>query len=399
MIQSAMRFRDVKESIFATMTRLAQEKCALNFAQGFPDFNGPEYLVHRMQMHLNTCPNQYTRSAGHEALIHAIADYYQHQLPRTYDPIHEITVVNGATEGILCAIVGLVDPGKRILVFEPYYESYQSCAKIAGADLVGVPLLPPRYEDEYEQGLWHIDWEIFEHTMNNNIGLIMLNHPHNPTGKVFKADELHKIFVRAKKLNIPIVIDGVYENLVYAPLNTSFKQFLGEFSDQIIYISSISKTFSFTGFKVGWVLAPKAYTRAIRTVHEAAVFCQPPHMQLAIADILQQKDFLKTYLNKFHADFLKKRNHMRAILKEFGFYVPKAQGSYFLMAKKNKAPLLGSLDQDMAMELLDKYSIASIPVSGFYSGAVVLHDWLRFAFCKRNETIEALSKALNNNYF
>lgn len=379
------------------MTRLSQEQKALNLAQGFPDFAGPSYLIERIHAHLDSCPNQYTRAYGHPRLCEALHAYSARSLPRSYDALEEITVVNGATEGICCTIVGLVEPGKKVLVFEPYYESYAGCAKIAGLELAGVPLLPPVNTKELDQGLWSIDWEQFDEAMKNNVGIVMLNHPHNPTGKVFNEEELRRIFSCAEKQGIPVAIDGVYENLVYATGPKNFMPFLARYSENIIYISSISKSLSFTGFKIGWVFAPKAYMRAIRAVHEAAVYCQPPHLQLAVADMINNHKHFDDYVNQLRRDFLHIRDDMRSALTDFGFSVPNAQGTYFLLAQKNEAPLKTLSDQEMAFELLEQYRIATIPVSGFYVGEPLLKDWLRFAFCKRPETITAFKKALGQN--
>lgn len=389
----AARIGDAQESIFSRMTSLAQEKKAINLAQGFPDFNGPQELITRIHFHLDMCTNQYTRSYGHLALCHALHHYSNRFLPRTYDALDEITVVNGATEGILCTVLALVNPNSKILVFEPFYESYLGCAKMADAELVGVALLPPS-ESQVDDGMWHVDWTAFDNALNNDVALIILNHPHNPTGKVFNQDELEKIFAKAQKRAIPVAIDGVYENLVYPPNNIDFLPFLPRYSDNIIYISAISKSFSFTGFKIGWVFAPKEYTRGIRTVHQAAVYCQPPHLQLAVADLLEDKAFLQSYFSKFREDFLHMRNDARKALMDFGFYVPNAQGTYFLMAQKHKAPLNTIKDSDLAIELLEQCGIATIPVSGFYVGNPILVDWLRFAFCKRSETLISLRAAL-----
>ena len=394
MNKSAMRFQNIEESIFTRMTRLAVEQKAFNLAQGFPDFSGPSYLIERLHYHLDTCTNQYTRSPGHLALCEALQNYSRQYLPRTYDAGQEITVVNGATEGVLCAVVGLVNPGQKILVFEPYYESYLTCAQIAGAELVGVPLLPPNNDQELEDGVWHIDWSRFENAIKNNVGLILLNHPHNPTGKVFAEEELIKIFDTAQKHNIPVAIDGVYEQLVYSCPRKNFMPFLAKYSDNIIFISAISKTLSFTGFKIGWILAPKAFTPALRRVHEGAVYCQPPHLQLAVADMLNNEAIFSAYVKEQRINFMHIRDEMRVALSNFGFRVPNAQGTYFLLAEKHKAPLKANLDIEMAEELLNKHKIATIPVSGFYVGPVILENWLRFAFCKRPETIAACKKAL-----
>lgn len=394
MLYNATKFNNHDESIFARMTRLANEQNALNLAQGFPDFNGPLELVERIHAHLDSCPNQYTRSAGHQALTIALHHHYKSILPRSYDPMDEITVVNGATEGLLCAIIGLLEPTKKILVFEPFYESYASCANIAGASLRGVSLIAPCNQEDFDQGAWHIDWNQFDSAIDSDIGMIMLNHPHNPTGKVFSKEEMERIFSAAKKIDIPVVIDAVYENLVYEPFYNSFEPFLGKYSDRIIYISSISKSFSYTGFKVGWVLAPKPFMKGIRAVHEAAVFCLPPHLQLAVADLLLNKDFMASYFKNFRTSFLKKGMMMRSILTNFGFSVPHVQGSYFLLAQKNKAPLSSYSDHDLTYELLDRFKIAAIPVSGFFTKEKILKDWIRFAFCKDDNTIMHLKNLL-----
>ncbi len=391
---SAIRFRESVESIFSRMTRLALERSALNLAQGFPDFSGPSYLIERMHAHLLSCPNQYTRSAGHPILCTALHEYSKRFLPRAYDATCEITVTAGATEGIFCVIAGLVNPGQKVLVFEPYYESYLACAKIAGGELVGVPLLPPIDEEDVENGVWTIDWSRFEQAMTDDVALIMLNHPHNPTGKVFGIDELERIFATARARDIPVAIDGVYEHLVYSSPKNEFTPFIERYSDQTIFISGIAKSLSFTGFKIGWIFAPNTYTKAIRAAHEAVIFCLPTHAQLAVADMLNNDEIFVPYISGLKESLRNARDEMRSLLKHFGFRVPNAQGSYFLLAQKHVAPLFGATDQDLSMDLLERYKIATIPVSGFFTGTPVLSDWLRFAFCKRPETVAALKNAL-----
>lgn len=395
MTACAQRFSSITESIFVTTTREAQKTRAINLAQGFPDFNGPSRLIERMHVHLDQGPNQYTRASGHPDLAHALSTYSKNFLPRTYEAEHEITVVNGATEGIFCTIMGLVNPSQKILVFEPYYECYRACALMAGATLVGVPLIAPQSHEDSDNGYWTIDWEAFFRAMDDDVALIMLNHPHNPTGKVFTADELEKIYSCARKKNIPVAIDGVYENIVYPPHDQSFVHFPRAFAEETIFISAISKTFSFTGFKIGWVFAPTKYMRGIRAAHEATVFCQAPHMQRAVADLIADMDFLKNYLQGLREEFLLLRNTMRPILEEFGFHTPNAQGAYFLMAKKHRAALNASTDVAMAREIIQRFNVAMLPVSSFFVSGTRMDDWLRIAFCKRPETIELVRKALH----
>ncbi len=386
----AQRFSNITESIFARTTREAQKNNAINLAQGFPDFEGPELLLKRMHYYLGQGPNQYTRASGHPALCEALSEYSKAFMPRVYDANDEITVVNGATEGIFCTIMGLVNPGQKILVFEPYYESYLACASMAGATLIGVPLIAAS-----DDGHWRIDWEKFYRAMEEDVALIMLNHPHNPTGKVFFSDELKKIYECARKNNIPVVIDGVYENIVYPPHDQSFKHFPAEYSEETIFISAISKTFSFTGFKVGWVFAPKKYMCGIRAAHEATVFCLAPHMQRAVADVMADLEFVKSYLLDLRKEFMLLRDLMRPILQDFGFYVPEPQGAYFLMAQKHEALLKASTDNDMATEIMHRFGVAMLPISSFFVSGAPLKDWLRIAFCKRPETIEKVRLALN----
>lgn len=393
----AQRFSSISESIFARTTREAQKNNAINLAQGFPDFEGPETLIKRMHFYLDKGPNQYTRASGHPALCKALSDYSKTYMPRCYDANDEITVVNGATEGIFCTIMGLVDPGKKILVFEPYYESYLTCATMAGATLVGVPLSAENSTHAHGDTDWVIDWERFYRAMDDDVALIMLNHPHNPTGKVFSVDELNRIYARARQKNIPVALDGVYENLVYPPHDQSFVHFPADYSDETIFISAISKTFSFTGFKVGWVFAPQKYMRGIRSAHEAAVFCLAPHMQCAVADVISDTEFLKPYLAASRKEYMRLRDLMRPILQDFGFYTPQPQGAYFLMAQKHLASLEASTDNDMAREIMHRFGVAMLPVSSFFVSDAPMKDWLRIAFCKRPETIEFVRAALKRS--
>lgn len=390
----AHRFAAVNESIFARMTRAAQQQNAINLAQGFPDFLGPKELIERMHVHLDSNANQYTRASGHPALVHALNTYAENFLPRTYDALEEITVVNGATEGILCTILGIVNPSQSIVVFEPYYESYKACALMAGAELVGVPLIAPVDDVEAKAGHWSIDWTCFERAMQRDVGLIIINHPHNPTGKIFSITELARITARAREEKIPIAYDGVYEHLVYPPHDREFIRFDSTYSSETIYISSIAKTLSFTGFKIGFVFAPKKFQAGIRATHEAAVFCQPTHTQRAVADLYSDLEFFSGYLPRLRAEYQARRDAMQKILLDFGFWVPSVQGSYFLMAQKHNAPVRSCDDNALAEEILQCFGVALLPVSSFFVDKPTLCDWVRVAFCKNDETIRQVQERL-----
>lgn len=372
------------------MSALARSHNAVNLAQGFPDFPGPQKLLDLVSQEVQSCHNQYSLSSGEERLRMALANFVDYMIGVKYDPQTEITVTTGATEAIYSVVNAFVNPGERVVVFEPYYDSYAQAIANAGGVLLPVRLHAPDTPKGKEVGDWAIDWDDFNAAVAGGFKLLILNTPHNPTGKVFSEEELKNIATGVKKAQALAMCDEVYENLVYD--DTPFVSLANLLKDNVIRVSSAAKTFGFTGFKVGWVCAPAGLTKSVRLVHQGTVFCTNAHVQLGLAGFLEDKKGTIQYLKEANQEYSTKRNFLKSGLEIAGFEVGPCRGTYFLMANYRKlAPDLR--DVEYAKKLIVEKKVAVIPPSVFYSKAPEMLTWLRFAFCK---TDPYLKNALEN---
>ena len=382
----ADRWKSFGPSIFTEMSAMARQVGAINLAQGFPDFPGPDALLQRVSHHLHHCHNQYSISYGEPALRQALVGFLKDATDVTYDPETEITVTSGATEAIFCAINAMVNPGDRVIVFEPYYDSYSQCIANAGGTLVPIRLYAPDTPQGLEVGGWAVDWAAFDAAVAGGFRLLLLNTPHNPTGRVFSRVELERIAAALLRCNAFAVCDEVYEHLTYDGVTHESLASIESVRDRVARASSAGKSFGFTGFKVGWITAAPAITKAIRLVHQVTVFSTNAHCQLGLADMLQDTAWLKGYLTSFQSEYSSLRNTLTKILQNAGFVVQPSQGTYFLMASYAKR--FGDRpDVQVAKELLQQHKVAALPTSPLYVKAPVSLPWLRFAFCKKPETL------------
>lgn len=389
----AKRWSGFGTSIFTEMTQLANAHKAVNLAQGFPDFPGPSELLSRVSEHLRTCHNQYAPSIGEEFLRTQVSKSVFAATGAYYDPKTEVTITTGATEAIYAVINAFVNPGDRVVVFEPFYDSYAQAIANAGGQLVPVRLHAPDTPQGLQAKGWAVDWSEFDAAAAGGFSLLILNSPHNPTGKVFSFDELERIADGVIKNGAIAMCDEVYEALVYEPGEHVSLASLEKVRDRVVRISSAAKTFGFTGFKVGWVTAPSALSACVRLVHQGIVFCTPPFIQLGLADVMADEAWFKTYLESVKADYLAKRDFLKATLERAGFTVQPSSGSYFLMANFEK--LAGDVtDVSYAKQLIETHSVAAIPPSVFYVKAPKSLPWLRFAFCKTQATLERARQLL-----
>lgn len=379
----AARWAGFGTSIFTEMTELARAHDAVNLAQGFPDFPGPARLLDAVAAHVRTSHHQYAPGNGEEALRRAVARTVEATTGVARDWRTEVTITTGATEAIYATINALVNPGDRVVVFEPLYDSYAQAIANAGGVLVPVRLHPPADA----AGRWQLDWAELDAAISAGFKLLVLNSPHNPTGTVFDAAELDRIAAAVVAADAVALCDEVYEQLVYddGPAFTSLSS-LPAMRDRVVRISSAAKTFGFTGFKIGWATAAPALTAAVRLVHQATVFSTTPFLQTAVAEALDDQAWLPGYLAELRASYQAKRDRLRAALTRLGFVVPPAAGAYFLMA--SFAGLDDTLsDVAYARVLIETRKVAAIPPSAFYARPPGRLPWLRFAFCKRDETL------------
>ena len=365
-----------KESIFSTMTKMAIDNKAINLSQGFPDFDGPKWVIDLASKAMNENKNQYAPSMGILPLREAIAHNYKRFYNFEVNPLSEVVVTNGATEAIFCTCMGILNIGDEVIVLEPFYDSYLASIQLAGAKVVPVTLKAPDF---------NYDLEELKAAISSKTKLLILNNPHNPTGKVFTALEIQEIGELAKKHDFYILSDEVYEFLTFGVEHKPTATF-EDLKERTITISSTGKTFGLTGWKIGWAIGPANIIKAIHNVHQFTSFAVAQPFQWAMAEALVKMD---EYLVDFKADYLRKRNLLISGLKERGFNVSNPQGTYFTMAFLPE----GENDVDYCKKLIVENKVAAIPTSAFYLKSDEGSRMIRFCFAKKDETLVA---ALNN---
>ncbi len=399
----AGRWTGFGTSIFTEMTDLARAHGAVNLAQGFPDFLGPPELLRALADHVATSHHQYAPGIGEVRLRRAVARQVARATGVERDPATEVTITTGATEAIYATINAFVNPGDRVVAFEPLYDSYAQAIANAGGELVPVRLHAPATGGasgagpgagpDAAGGDWAVDWPALEAATAAGFRLLVLNTPHNPTGKVFTADELARIADAVRAAGAVALCDEVYEAMTFDGAEHRSLSSLPGMAEHVVRVSSAAKTFGFTGLKVGWATACPALTAGVRLVHQATVFSTTPFLQTAIASVLEDEPWLTGYLDALRVDYRARRELLRDALVAAGFDVPAARGTYFLMASYARlAP--GEGDVAMARRLVAERGVAAIPPSVFYAAPPGPLPWLRFAFCKRDETLREAAARL-----
>lgn len=383
-MQGIERWTGYQTSVFTRMTQRAIERGAVNLAQGFPDFDGPDILKDEAIAAIRSGGNQYAPSPGVARLRQLLAARRLTLGGPRYDADSEVTVFSGATEALFCAIMVLLNPGDEILAFEPSYDSYAAAAMAAGARLVGVPL----------QGRgFAVDVDALARAITPKSKVLLLNAPHNPSGRVFDKDELEAIAALVKRHQLFLITDEVYEELVYPPHQHRSAATLAGMRERCILISSTAKTYSMTGWKVGYAFAPAPITAAMRALHQFTVFCSATPLQLAMCAALSLPE---SYYLELRRDYQTKRDLLSAALKAKGFIVNPVAGTYFVLA--DYSPLSQDEDTYFADWMTDQVGIAAIPLSPFFQDqerARRTQRWLRFAFCKKDSTLALALKRLN----
>jgi N-succinyldiaminopimelate aminotransferase len=359
-----------KESIFSTITQLSNAHQAINLAQGFPDFDGPSWVRDLAKAALSREKNQYAPSYGIPSLRAAIARNYEKHYSLSYDPAAEILVTNGATEAIYCAVKALVNPGDEVVVFEPLYDSYAAALQLARAEIKIVTLKAPDFNYELVE---------LKAAVNSKTKLLILNNPHNPAGKVFTVRELDEIAALARENDFYVMSDEVYEFLTFENKHVPIASLPG-MKDRVITISSIGKTLSLTGWKIGWACGPAALIKAAHNVHQFVSFCVAHPLQEAIAEALPRMD---AYLAQFRAAYAARRILLVDGLKARGYDVRTPQGTYFAVARIPE----GREDVEYCRELIVAKKVAAIPMSAFYLRSGEGRKLIRFCFAKKEETL------------
>lgn len=367
------RLQGFGTTIFAEMTALAARHEAVNLGQGFPDVDPPEAVTDAAITAIRAGHNQYAPGIGVPALRTAIAAHRERFHGQAYDPDTEITVTAGATEAICAALQALCEVGDDVVLFEPAYDAYLAGTRMAGAVPRVVTLRPPDFR---------VDADELAAAVGPRTRAVVVNSPHNPTGAVFDDAELDAIAAVCRDHDLLAITDEVYEHLVYSDPHRSLANRHG-MRDRTVVISSAAKTFSATGWKVGWVCAPPPLTTAVRTAKQFMTFTNATPFQHAIAEGLALDDDFFTELAATHRE---RRDQLVAGLAGAGFAVMDSHGSYFVLVDVRSV----GYDDDLAFcrMLPAEVGVAAVPCSGFYLDPRRGQGLVRFAFCKRPEAIE-----------
>lgn len=388
----ADRLRPFGVTVFTEISRLALEHGAVNLGQGFPDFDGPAFLFDAAADAMRAGRNQYARMAGDPALCRAIAGAWRRNTGREIDPDAEVTVTAGCTEAIAAAILGLCDPGDDVILFEPFYDSYRACVAMAGATARVVTLRAPRIAPgEIGGAPFSFDETELRAAFTPRTRAVLVNTPHNPTGKVFSRAELQIVADLCVKHGAIAIADEVYERLVYEPQSHPHVRLatLPGMAERTITLSSLGKSFSCTGWKIGWAIAPPALSAAVRAAHQFLTFAASTPLQVAAVRAIEQGD---AYAASLAAELKGRRDLLARALAEIGFGVHLPHGAYFIMADHST---FGAVDDAaFCRGLIEKVKVAAIPPSAFYANPAPARSLARFAFCKREETLRAAIERL-----
>jgi N-succinyldiaminopimelate aminotransferase len=381
----AARVRDLPATIFSEFSALAARTGAVNLGQGFPDFDGPEEVREAAVRALREGKNQYALGAGSLNLRKAIAEHAERFYGHAVNPEQDVTVTAGATEALFDALVGLLDPGDEAILFEPFYDSYAAAVGMAGATVRPVTLRPP--------GPGHAAWWYEEAELQEAFGprtrVVVVNSPHNPTGKVFSKSELEAISALCQRHDVVALTDEVYEHLVYPPSRHLRLATLPGMADRTLTIGSGGKSFSFTGWKVGWAIGPAALRRAVAQAHQYVTFAVAAPLQEGIALALRLPD---AYFQGLVREYAARRDKLLAGLRTAGMAPWTPEGAYFLSADVARFGLAS--DEAFCRWLTTEVGVAAIPLSAFYARKEAAPQVARFAFCKTDGVLEEAARRL-----
>jgi aspartate/methionine/tyrosine aminotransferase len=373
------------ESVIREMTRLAMQHNAVNLAQGFPDFPAPEEIKRAAQDAVAADINQYAITWGAKPLRNAIAEKFARTQGVTVDPEREITVCCGSTEAMIAALLAVLNPGDEVVVFEPFYENYGPDAILSGATPRFVPLHPPSKPG----APWRFDGAELAAAFNAHTRAIILNTPNNPTGKVFTREELMEIRGLCDKWNVLAITDEIYEHILYDGAKHISMASLDGMRERTITINGLSKTYSVTGWRVGWAIAPPRVTDAIRKVHDFLTVGAAAPLQQAGAVALQLPP---EYYDRLAAAYTVRRDRALAFLEPAGFACYRPAGAYYIMTDVSG---FGAKDDvAFARYLVEEIGVAVVPGSSFYAQPGGGSQQVRFTFCKTEKTLAAAAERL-----
>ncbi|WP_280907289.1 pyridoxal phosphate-dependent aminotransferase [Streptomyces sp. SAI-117] len=377
------RLAEFGTTIFAEMSALALSTGSINLGQGFPDTDGPEEVREAAVRALREGRgNQYPPGPGVPELRTAIAAHQERRYGLVHDPDTEVLVTAGATEAIAAALLALVEPGDEVVAFEPYYDSYAACIAMAGGTRVPVTLRP-------HEGSFRLDLDELRAAVTDRTRLLLINTPHNPTGTVLTREELTAIAELAVERDLLVVTDEVYEHLVFdAAEHLPLATFPG-MRERTVTIGSAGKTFSFTGWKVGWITATPALVSAVRSAKQFLTYVSAGPFQYAIAEALRLPD---SYFDGFRTDLRRKRDLLGDGLRAAGFEVYQPKGTYFITTDIKP---FGEKDAyTFCRALPERCGVVAIPNSVFYDDPDAGRSQVRFTFCKKDDVLQEAADRL-----
>lgn len=366
-------------TIFSQMSALAQQHNAINLSQGFPDFNGPDYLQQRLAYHVSQGANQYAPMAGALPLREAIAEKTAELYDYRPDVEQEITVTAGATEALYAAITALIRPGDEVICFDPSYDSYAPAVELSGGVLKRIALQPPAFR---------VDWRAFSALLSEKTRLVILNTPHNPSATVWRREDYAALWQAIAALPVYVLSDEVYEHICFDPAGHASVLAHPELRQRAIAVSSFGKTFHMTGWKVGYCVAPAAISAEVRKVHQYLTFSVNTPAQLAIADMLRHQP---EHYRELPAFYQARRDRLIAGLQHSRFNVLPCEGTYFLLVDYSAISDLD--DVSFCQWLTKEVGVAAIPLSVFCADPFP-HKLIRLCFAKQPATLDAAAERL-----
>jgi aminotransferase len=377
------------ESVIREMTRQAMQYDAVNLAQGFPDFSAPAEIKRAAQEAIAADVNQYAITWGAKSLRSAIARQMQERQGIEVDPEKEVVVCCGSTEAMIATLLAVCNAGDEVVVFEPFYENYGPDAILSGAKPRYVSLHPPQTSDADRGGEWTFDEQELRHAFQRHTKAIIVNTPNNPTGKVFSRKELELIRDLCVEYNVLAITDEIYEHILYDGSEHISLARLDGMRERTITINGLSKSYSVTGWRVGWAVAPPAITNAIRKVHDFLTVGAPAPLQEAGAAAL---GLPASYYRELAERYRTRRDHLIPALEKAGFRCYRPRGAYYVMTDISAFGFAN--DVEFAAYLVKEIGIACVPGSSFYKHPKDGSQQVRFAFCKKPETLDEAARRL-----
>jgi len=366
-------------SIFAVMTRLANEVGAINLSQGFPDFETSPELVESVARQMRDGHNQYAPMPGVLALREALAHKIETLYGRRYDPVTEITITTGATEGLFAALTAFVHPGDEVLLFQPAYDSYTPAVTLSGGIPVYVTLRYPEYR---------IDWDEVRRAITPRTRVIVINSPHNPTGMIWSADDVRELARVLNGTEAIVIADEVYEHILFDGARHESLARYPDVAERAVVISSFGKTYHTTGWKIGYCAAPPALTTEIQRIHQWVTFAVNGAVQLAYAEAVGRDPWCRDVTTFYQG----RRDRFLSLIGESRFKPMACRGTFFQML--DYSDITDERDADFALRLTREHGVASIPISPFLNGTEPAGPVLRFCFAKRDSTLERAAERL-----